>query len=90
MKKQGQTKPNLIYVGKIKHDETIPNIIRKNYDSRNGKNTIYGSENLRPNYNNKNYNNRTNNSKSNFNQRIYPEGAFDFLYANNLEQLYDN
>lgn len=31
-KKQGQTKPNLIYVGKIKHDDTIPNMIRKIYD----------------------------------------------------------
>ena len=49
-KKQGQTKPNLIYVGKIEHDDSIPNMIRKNYDSRVGKNTIHDSENLRPNY----------------------------------------
>lgn len=49
-KKQGQTKPNLIYVGKIKHNDTIPNMIRKNYDSRVGKNTIHDSENLQPNY----------------------------------------
>lgn len=32
-KKQGQTKPNLMYVGKIKHDDTIPNMVRKKYDS---------------------------------------------------------
>lgn len=36
-KKQGQTKPNLIYVGKIKHDDTIPNMVRKKYDSWFGK-----------------------------------------------------
>ena len=89
-KKQGQTKPNLIYVGKIKHDDTIPNMTRKNSDSRVGKNTIHDSENLRPNYNNKNYNNRTNNNRVNFEQRNYAEGALDYLYANNWEQLYDN
>ena len=89
-KKQGQTKPNLIYVGKIKHDDTIPNMTRKNSDSRVGNNTIHDSENLRPNYNNKNYNNRTNNNRVNFEQRNYAEGALDYLYANNWEQLYDN
>lgn len=35
--KQGQTKLNLIYVGKINHDDTIPNMIRKSSDSRVGK-----------------------------------------------------
>lgn len=89
-KKQGQTKPNLIYVEKIKHDDTIPNMIRKNYDSRVGKNTIHDSENLQPNYNNNNYNKRTNKNHVNFEQRDYPEGALDFLYANNWEQLYNN
>ena len=52
--------------------------------------TIHDSENLRPNYNNKNYNNRTKNNRNNFEQRDYQEGALDYLYANNLEQLYDN
>ena len=93
-KKQGQTKPNLIYVGKIKHDDTIPNMIRKNYDSRVGKNTIHDSENLRPNYNNKNYNNknynnRTNKNFSKFDQRCYAEGELDFLYANNFNKIYE-
>lgn len=88
--KQGQTKPNLIYVGKINHDDTIQNMIRKNSDSRVGKNTIHDSENLRPNYNNKNYNNRTKSNRNNFEQRDYQEGALYYLYANNLEQLYDN
>ena len=84
-KKQGQTKTNLIYVGKIEHDDSIPNMIRKNYDSRVGKNTIHDSENLRP-----NYNNRTKSNRNNFEQRDYQEGALDYLYANNWEQLYDN
>lgn len=89
-KKQGQTKPNLIYVGKIEHDDSIPNMIRKNYDSRVGKNTIHDSENLRPNYNNKNYNNRTNKNFSKFDQRCYAKRELDFLYANNPNALCDN
>lgn len=36
-KKQEQTKSNLVYVEKIKHDDIIPNMIRKNYDFRVGK-----------------------------------------------------
>ena len=76
-KKQGQIKPNLIYVGKIKHDDTIPNM-------------IHDSENLQPNYNNNNYNKRTNKNHVNFEQRDYPEGALDFFYPNNWEQLYNN
>ncbi|MCF0208681.1 MAG: replication initiator protein A, partial [Bacteroidaceae bacterium] len=72
-KKQGQTKPNLIYVGKIEHDENLTNLIRKNYGSRNVKTSTQESENLRPNYNNKNNNNRTNkpNSYLNYSQRHY-------------------
>lgn len=89
-KKQGQTKPNLIYVGKIEHDDSIPNMIRKNYESRVEKNTSHDSENLRGNYNNKNYNNRTNKNFSNFDQRCYAEGELDFLYANNPNALCDN
>lgn len=92
-KKQGQTKPNLIYVGKIMHDENLPNLIRKNYDSGYEKNTTQESEILRPNYINNNYNNRTNKPKSfsNFSQRHYDEGSLDFLYANNnWDDLYDN
>ena len=60
-------------------------MIRKNYDSRVGNNTIHDSENLRT-----NYNNRTKSNRNNFEQRDYQEGALDYLYANNLEQLYDN
>ena len=89
-KKQGRTKPNLIYVGKIEHDESIPNMIRKNYDSRSGKNTSQDSENLRPNYNKKNYTNKTINTAS-FDQRNYTKNFLNSFYANiNLEELYEN
>lgn len=89
-KRLGFRKKNVIYVGKINHVPTAEIMNRKNYDSRNGENTIQESENLRPNYNNKNYNNRTNKTNVNFEQRNYAEGSLDYLYANNWEQLYDN
>ena len=51
-KRQGLGKPNLIYVGKIQHEEVITNIEQKNlqvlnsknYDSREVKNTILDAE----------------------------------------------
>ena len=90
-RKQGRGKPNLIYVGKINHDDSIPNMIRKNYVSRTVKDTTLESENLRANYNNKNYHNRTNKNVSNFEQRQYKKGELDFLYTNiNWDKLYDN
>jgi len=48
-KRQGLGKPNLIYVGKIQHEETkdLLFLTRKNYDSRNEKITALESENLR-------------------------------------------
>jgi len=61
-KRQGFKKNNIIYVGKINHISTDNIMNRKNYDSRNGKNTIQESENLRcsnNNYNKNNYNNIT-------------------------------
>ncbi len=81
-KKQGANKPNLIYVGKIDHDENLIKVIRKNYESRIVKSTTQDTENLRPNYNNNNYNNREKkNSYSNYEQRHYDD--LNFLYANN-------
>ena len=87
-KKQGSRKPNLIYVGKIDHDEDLAKVIRKNYESRAVKFTTYDTENLRSNYNNNkynknNYNNKskTKNNFSNYQQRSYDD--LDFLYANN-------
>ena len=81
-KKQGSTKPNLIYVGKIEHDEKLTKVTRKNYDSRGVKSTIHESENLRPNNNYNNYINK-NNNRHNFTERHYENGSLDFLYANN-------
>lgn len=48
-KRQGLGKPNLIYVGKIQHEETenLRFLIRKNYDSVNENITNLESENLR-------------------------------------------
>ena len=58
--KQGSAKPNLIYVGKIEHDEKVTKVTRKNYGSRVVKSTSHESENLRPSNNYNNYNNKGN------------------------------
>lgn len=80
-KRQGANKPNLIYVGKIEHDENLIKVIRKNYESRIVKSTTHDTENLRPNYNNNNYNNKEKkNNFQNYPQRHYDD--LDFLYAN--------
>ena len=62
---------------------------RKNYDSRNGENTIQESENLRCSNNkyNKNKNNYSNtpqrkNSYSNYEQRVYEPEQLEKLYCN--------
>lgn len=81
-KKQGSTKPNLIYVGKIEHDNNLIKVTRKNYDSRVEKSTSHDTENLRPNYNYNNYK-YIGKSKSNFvnyEQRHYDN--LNSLYAN--------
>ena len=83
-KKQGSTKPNLIYVGKIEHDKNLIKVIRKNYDSRVVKSTSHDAENLRPNYNNNNYNYK---GKGKYNFQNYEQRHYDnldFLYANNF------
>ena len=89
-KKQGSTKPNLIYVGKMVHDTNASKVTGKNYASRNVKNTSHEGENLRPSNNYNNYtnkgniqNNQNKFTKSNQNscQRQYEN--LDFLYANN-------
>ena len=84
-KKQGANKPNLIYVGKIEHDEDLLKVSRKKYESRTGKFTTQDTENLRPNYNNINYNYREKGKSnfSNYEQRHYDN--LDFLYANKFE-----
>lgn len=77
-KRQGKNKPNLIYPGKIQHDETLNFLNRKNCDSGDGKNTIQDSENLRGNYTNNNNTKRVNskNSFCNYEQRTYPKEDF--------------
>ncbi len=86
-KKRGSTKPNYIYVGKIKHDKNIEKVIRKNSVPRVGENTITESENLRLRNNYINKNNRGNAPKQkkkfcNFDERVYPEEFYNGLYAN--------
>ena len=89
-KKQGSTKPNLIYVGKIEHDPNLIKVNRKNYDSRVGKSTSHDTENFRPNYNNNNYNHKGKGKCNfqNYEQRQYDN--LDFLYANNMHAIYEN
>ena len=88
-KKQGSTKPNLIYVGKIEHDKNLIKVIRKNYESGVVKSTGHDTENLRPNYNNHNYNYKGKGkySSQNYEQRHYDN--LDFLYANNFNKIYE-
>lgn len=90
-KKLGFRKNNIIYVGKINHVPTAEIMNRKNYDSRNGENTIQKSENLRCSNNkynkNKNKNNYSNthqrkNSYSNYEQRVYEPEQLEKLYCN--------
>ena len=81
-KKQGANKPNLIYVGKIDHDENLIKVIRKNYESRIVKSTTHDTENLRHNYNNIG---KRKNSFFNYEQRHYDN--LDFLYANNIFKI---
>ena len=89
-KKQGSTKPNLIYVGKIEHDKNLIKVIRKIYESRIVKSTTHDTENLRPKYNNNNYNykGKRKHDFQNYEQRQYDN--LDFLYANNLHEIYEN
>ena len=85
-KRQGLGKPNLIYVGKIQHEDTenLRFLTRKNYDSQSEKFTTHESKNLRPNYTNNKYTNRTKSSKSWHygNERKYSEQFLNSLYAN--------
>ena len=86
-KRLGFRKKNIIYVGKINHVPTAQIMNRKNYDSRNGENTIQESENLRCSNNKYNKNNYSNtpqrkNSYSNYEQRVYEPEQLEKLYCN--------
>lgn len=84
-RKQGFKKNNIIYVGKINH-ENNKTYSRKTSDSINGVSTITDTENLRCNYNkynNTKYSNAPSSPKNsfvNFEQRQY--------FAEELEKLY--
>ena len=80
-KKQGATKPNLIYVGKIQNSNKIVN--RKNYESGAVNSTIHESKNLRPIYINNNYNYKENISSRFFDENSeYATMDYTSFYAN--------
>ena len=89
-KRQGLGKPNLIYVGKIQHEEinntkqeNIQLLNCKNYSSGIVNNSVPNMENLqRINTNNIKTNIINTKSNSRTNDRKYEDGSLDFLYAN--------
>lgn len=82
-KRQGANKPNLIYVGKIEHNE-INLLNRKKYDSGVEDFTIQDTENLRGIYKDNKYKKEYKKKKSqaNFQERNYPPGFLNSLYEN--------
>lgn len=80
-KKQGYTKPNLIYVGKIKYENSTQNMNRKISDSRIVNSTTHDTENLRLINNNiNNNNNKYNNNFQKFDNRFFdPTGQYEDL-----------
>ena len=89
-KRQGLGKPNLIYVGKIQHEEindtkqeNIQLLNCRNYSSGIVNNSVPNMENLqRINTNNIKTNIINTKSNSRTNDRKYEDGSLDFLYAN--------
>lgn len=84
-KKQGFSRPKLIYVAKIQHQEIATSHNRKNYDYINGESTITDTENLRTINTNNNYTNKINKANKNTKaspQRNYTSEFLDTLYAN--------
>ena len=84
-KKQGFSKPKLIYVAKIQHQKIELSHNRKNYDYINGDSTITESENFRPINTNNNYtykNNKANKNSVKYSGRDYPPEFLKGLYAN--------
>ena len=84
-KKQGFSKPKLIYVAKIQHLNIENTHNRKNYDYITGNSTITESENLRAINTNNNYTYKNNKGSKKSNEyvgREYPPEFFDSLYAN--------
>ena len=84
-KKQGFSKPKLIYVAKIQHQNIEISHNRKNYDYINGDSTITESENFRAINTNNNYTNKINKANKNsmkYSGRDYSPEFLNSLYAN--------
>ncbi len=84
-KKQGFSKPKLIYVAKIQHQNIEISHNRKNYDYINGNSTITESENLRTINTNNNYTyikNKANKNSMKYHGRDYSPEFLNSLYAN--------
>ena len=84
-KKQGFSKPKLIYVAKIQHINLENTYNRKNYDYINGNSTVTESENLRTINTNNNYTyikNKTNKNSMKYSGRNYSPEFLNSIYAN--------
>ena len=84
-KKQGFSKPKLIYVAKVQHQNIEISHNRKNYDYINGDSTITESENFRPINTNNNYTyikNKANKNSMKYSGRDYSPEFLNSLYAN--------
>ena len=84
-KKQGFSKPKLIYVAKIQHINLEKTHNRKNYDYINGNSTVIESENLRTINTNNNYTyikNKANKNSMKYSGRNYSPEFLNSLYAN--------
>ena len=90
-KKQGFSKPKLIYVAKIQHPKIELSHNRKNYDYINGGSTITESENLRAINTNNNFtykNNKGSKKSKGYIGREYPPEFFESLYAKIVYQIF--
>ena len=90
-KKQGFSKPKLIYVAKIQHQKIELSHNRKNYDYINGDSTITESENLRAINTNNNFtykNNKGSKKSKGYIGREYPPEFFESLYAKIVYQIF--
>ena len=90
-KKQGFSKPKLIYVAKIQHQKIELSHTRKNYDYINGDSTITESENLRAINTNNNFtykNNKGSKKSKGYIGREYPPEFFESLYAKIVYQIF--
>ena len=89
-KKQGNNKPNIIYIGKINHVKDNKVWSRRNYDSGNVNFTTPDTENLRISNKDISKKDKYNTAKGrneylNYEQRYYDN--FDFAYANGCNNL---